>query len=125
MSELSVQNKVQDQDEDKCFVCFQPNNKESIPIPCLNNHPDKIHKKCYEEYSNRFPNCFCGNKMHIPKREHETMKIHGVFKFKTLMNNEEVIKEFTVTIDSIMEFFQYILIVFILWSMVLYSVYTV
>jgi hypothetical protein len=126
MSELSVQNEVQDQDEDKCFVCFQPNNKESIPIPCLNNHPDKIHKKCYEDYSKRFPNCFCGNLMHIPKRDNETMVdywsrccqgdskscsikiVHGVVRFKNLINNEEVTKEFTVTSDSIKGCFQYI-----------------
>jgi len=123
MSEAPVQNEVQR--EDKCFVCFQSNNKVSIPIPCLNNHPDKIHKKCYEEYSKRFPNCFCGNKMHIPKHQHETMVdywnrccgvnsndslkiVRGVVRFKNLLDHEEVTKPFTATVNSIKAFPQYI-----------------
>jgi len=124
MSELSVQNEVQDQDEDKCFVCFQPNNKESIPIPCLNNHPDKIHKKCLKEYLLNRSECYCGNRMHIPKYEIETIHeywirccggekkntkvVHGAVRFKNLTNNKKVTKEFKVTDDLIHVMPQYI-----------------
>jgi hypothetical protein len=121
MSELSVQNEVQN----KCFICSKLNDIMSINIPCLNNHTDKIHKECYYRYSKTNPNCRCGNIMHIPRGEHESIMtywdnccegfgilrpfnqtkhkkiVHGLVIFTDFMTGEKVTKEFKVTGDSI------------------------
>jgi hypothetical protein len=87
-----------------------------------------VQNELENKYLEGCPNCHYGNGVHIPYRENETILnywnrccgeyskdsssslkiVHGVVRFKNLLNNEEVTKEFTVTDNSIQGYCQYI-----------------